>query len=314
MAYNLNSCMKPYNGEKYIVSFTTFPARYQYAAMMVSCLLEKQVYKDMHIVMTLFKDDYKKLDGDLKKLVDGGALEVIVAEENLGPHLKYYHAMLKYYDKPIITVDDDREYSPNVIAGLVEKYESLSYKSVVAVSAPKMKRIYDWTGLVPYGDWCLDSQRLKPNEQSYVAVTEGFAGVLYPAECFDFKNIDLDELKSILYQDDIYLKVLEIREGIPVTQVNGTTRCGFVSSNIVGTQDVRIEKRKQLSNEAYRAEMQNLFEHDLLAAFELEHPFLRFFAGGWRALVATRRLAGRVKRGILGVCARGRNRFVGDNR
>lgn len=301
--------MKQYNGEKYIVSFTTFPERYPYAAMMVSSLLEKQVYKDFHLVMTLFKDDCGKLDGDLEKLVDGDALEVIVAGENLGSHLKYYHAMLKYHDKPIITLDDDREYSPNVIAGLVEKHESLTYKSVVSISAPKMKRNYDWTGLVPYGDWCLGSQLMKPNEKSYLAVAEGFAGVLYPAECFDCNGIDLDELKSILYHDDMYLKVLELRNRVPVTQVNGTHSRDFPSCNMRGTQDFRIEKRKQLSNEEYRAQMQSLFERDLLAAFALEHPFLKFFAGGWRVLVAARRLAGHVRRGVWDGWIRRRNRF-----
>ncbi len=290
--------MKQYAGEKYIVSFTTFPARYDYAAVMVSNLLEKQTYRDFHIVMTLFKDDYAQLGGDLKKLVDGGTLEVIMAEENLCPHLKYYYAMRKYHDKPVITLDDDRVYSPNVIAGLVEKHESLSYKSVVAISAPKMKRTYDWTGLVPYGDWCLGSQCLNPNEKSYLAVAEGFAGVLYPEECFDCHGIDLDELKSILYHDDMYLKVLEIRNRIPVTQVNGTIRREFSSSHICGTQEFKIEKRTKLSNEEYRPAMQNLFERDLLAAFALEHPFLKYFEGGWRVFVAVRRLAGRVKRRV----------------
>ena len=61
----------------------------------------------------------------------------------------------------------------------------------------------------------------------------------------------------------------------------------------------------------YRAEMQTLFERDLLAAFDLEHPVLRYFAGGWRALVAARRMAGRVKRGGLDA---GRKRLPEEGR
>lgn len=293
--------MKQYNGEKYIVSFTTFPARYDYAAVMVSNLLEKQTYRDFHIVMTLFKDDYAQLGGDLKKLVDGGALEVIVAEENLCSHLKYYYAMRKYHDKPVITLDDDRVYSPNVIASLVEKHESLSYKSVVSISSPKMKRNYAKTRLVPYGDWCLGSQLMKPNEKSYLAMAEGYGGVLYPENCFDVDGISLDELKSILYHDDMYLKVLELRNRIPVTQVGGTLSRDFPSFNINGTQDLRIEKRKQVSNAEYRAKMQDLFERDLLSGFALEHPVLSVLEKGWWMVVAARRMSGRIKRGILGM-------------
>lgn len=293
--------MKRYNGEKYIVSFTTFPARYDYAAVMVSDLLETQTYKDFHIAMTLFKDDYAQLGGELKKLVDEGALEVIVAQENLCSHLKYYCAMRKYHDMSVITLDDDRVYSPNVIAGLVEKHESLSYKSVVAISAPKMKRNYAKTRLVPYGDWCLASQRMNPNEKSYLAMAEGYGGVLYPENCFDLDGIALDELKSILYHDDLYLKVLELRNRIPATQVDGTISRDYPSCNISGTQDLRIEKRKQVSNAEYRAKMQDLFERDLLTGFALEHPVLSVFEKGWWMVVAARRLAGRIKRGVLGI-------------
>lgn len=57
--------------------------------------------------MTLYKDDIKNIPEDLKFLIDEQFVELIVADKDLGPHLKYFYAMKKYKENPIITVDDD---------------------------------------------------------------------------------------------------------------------------------------------------------------------------------------------------------------
>ena len=99
--------MKQYNGEKYIVSFTSFGQRFDDACKMI-CALQKQTYKDWHLVMTIYEGDMKDITPNLQMLIDNNLLEVIVAPENLCPHLKYFYAMKEYRDKPIITLDDDR--------------------------------------------------------------------------------------------------------------------------------------------------------------------------------------------------------------
>ena len=57
--------------------------------------------------MTLYKDDIKNIPEDLKFLIDEQFVELIVADKDLSPHLKYFYAMKKYKENPIITVDDD---------------------------------------------------------------------------------------------------------------------------------------------------------------------------------------------------------------
>ena len=98
---------------------------------MIKSLLA-QTFKDFRIVMTLYKDDVSNLTDELKKLLDDGTIELLVADENLKPNLKYYYCMLKYHDVPIITLDDDRIYSPNLIEILVNTYEHLDRKAVVS--------------------------------------------------------------------------------------------------------------------------------------------------------------------------------------
>lgn len=228
--------MKEYNGEKYIVSFTTFPKRYELAGRMLFNLMKYQVYKDFHIVCTLYKRDYEQLSGGLKLMIDNDLLEVIVAEENLCPHLKYFYAMLKYHDKPIITVDDDRFYAGSLIQKLVSKYESLSYKSVVSTCAPVISR-----NILPISSWCRGDCRLLPNQMSPFAMAEGFGGVLYPSSCFTALEKRIPEIKECLFHDDIYLKLLEIDEGLPVTQIDGTVFDVMKSMNeISGAQDTNL--------------------------------------------------------------------------
>ena len=123
--------MKTYNNEKYIVSITSFPQRYTLCAKTIFNLLKHQNYKKFHLVLTLFKDDYTQLSNELKLIIDNDLIEVIIAEENLCPHLKYFYVMQKYKTIPIITLDDDRKYSNNTIEVLVQKYETINYKSIV---------------------------------------------------------------------------------------------------------------------------------------------------------------------------------------
>lgn len=207
--------MKQYNGEKYIVSLTSFGERLKHISKAIF-ILSEQKYKDIHIVLTVHKDDLKFLDEKAKLLLDNEVFELLVAEEDLGPHLKYYYAMSKYYDKPIITVDDDRYYADNTIQILVSKFESLNYKSIVSNCAIELQREGD--KILPYPHWI--SHRLKAGNRSNLAMAEGFAGILYPPRCF--KDLSSEDFKKGIlmckYDDDLYLKVREILEKIPVTQ------------------------------------------------------------------------------------------------
>lgn len=232
--------MKQYNGEKYIVSFTTFAARADDACKMIYNLLSKQTYKNFHLVCTLYKDDVHKVSDTFNLFVENNLFEVIIADENLCPHLKYFYAMKKYKDKPIITVDDDRLIHPRLLEMLINKYESINYKSVISVSAPIMTKTGNKVNARTA--WSRPENRLKPNACSYLAVAEGFAGVLYPANCFDDIDKYLNIIKLCLYDDDICLKAMEIMEHVPVTQINGT-ESHVLGTNIAGTQEVRLAVR-----------------------------------------------------------------------
>lgn len=259
--------MKQYNGEKYIVSFTSFGQRFDDACKMIY-YLQKQTYKDFHLVITIFQDDLKDITENLQLLIDNDFLEVIVAPENLCSHLKYFYAMKKYWDKPIITLDDDRLYSPGTIESLVSKYESLSYKSIISNCAVKMTK----TGnkLNDRRRWCIPTQRMAPNEKSFIAMAEGFAGILYPSQCFNNLDDELPNIKKCLYDDDLYLKVLAIKNKLPVTQTSFQSgRTSVVNSTEIQHAQLFDLAKHNNAPMTYRANVTSLFNDELVKGFSL---------------------------------------------
>lgn len=258
--------MKQYNNEKYIVSITSFPQRYSLCAKTIFNLLKNQTYKNFHLVLTLYKDDYKQLNDELKVFVENDLIEVIIADKNYCPHLKYFYTMKKYWDKPIITLDDDRKYSNNIIEVLVNKFESLNYKSIVCNVAPKMSK----TGekLNDAKIWCVGETRLRPNETSFVAMAEGFGGILYPPNAFDFSTINEKEIENCLYHDDLYLKVLAIRNALIVTQADSQWNVNVFGNDLVGATETSLYNHNNTSFD-YRRKVTQLFENDLLKGFSL---------------------------------------------
>lgn len=74
------------------------------------------------VVLTLYKDDVQFITEDLQTLIDNYLVELIIAEENLRSHLKYFYVMQKYRDLPIITIDDDMIYPVQMFDYMLEEY------------------------------------------------------------------------------------------------------------------------------------------------------------------------------------------------
>ena len=107
-----------------IVSLTTHSIRLQQVAKTAIFSIIKNTYKNIHICLTLYKDDVKNIPEDLKFLIDEQFVELIVVDKDLGPHLKYFYVMKKYKENPIITVDDDIIYPPEMIEDMVNAYNT----------------------------------------------------------------------------------------------------------------------------------------------------------------------------------------------
>lgn len=222
--------------KKYIVSFTSYGPRIEMACKMIYSLM-LQTYKDFQIVMTLYKDDVQYIGPKMQLLIDVGLVELIIADENLKSHLKYFYAMKRYWDRPIITVDDDRRYAPDTIEHLVSAHEQLANRNekiVICNWGMKINKKNDRL-MYPMTQW----PQLRFGEISKLGVAEGFAGVLYPPKCFNDLDSELPLIRSCLRDDDLVLKIIGIKNRITVYR----THC-FIgnpqAANIQETQQYNL--------------------------------------------------------------------------
>lgn len=201
-----------------IVSITTIPSRIDKVWIPIECMMRQSVKPDK-IVLWLGKDEFQDivLPDNLQKLQDKG-LEIRFCKD-VGVHTKYYYVLKEYSDDYVITVDDDMYYSTN----LIKKLMRTAYKYPGCVCARwvwKMKwsyhnKVYDSS---TYDSFILKKAIMNP---AHDLLALGVGGVLYPPDIFHKEDTQLEKaLRLSPKNDDVWLKVLELRADIKVAKVN----------------------------------------------------------------------------------------------
>ncbi len=196
-----------------IVSLTTYPARINTVWITIASLL-KQTYKPAKIILYLsieqFPDGEDSLPSNLIKLKKRG-LDIVFVEDDLKPHKKYYYALTEYKDKSVVTADDDVFYPEKHLEKMV--MASRKYPNAV-ICARSHEITFDdnqTSGFAPYNTW----KEVLVEKPSAKMIPIGCNGVLYKREFFDDELFDKDKIKKYsLYTDDLWLKVMEIKNNI----------------------------------------------------------------------------------------------------
>ena len=175
-------------------------------------------YNYVHVVLTLYKEDVKFIPSDLQIMIDNNLVELIVADENLGPHLKYFYVMKKYRNLPIITIDDDSIYPEYLIPLYLEVHKK--YPNCIICRSGKIL-VYNNGKILPFSKWPACLNITKP---SHIIHAEGFAGILYPPNCLNINDSLISEIKKTFRADDIYLNILEIRNKIKILYLKNYAR------------------------------------------------------------------------------------------
>lgn len=188
-----------------VISLTSHGDRIKQCARTIFSIIQNTV--KTRIVLTVYKDDIEQVNTaeDLKCLIDNNIVELIVAEKDLGPHLKYFYTMKKYNDFDIITIDDDIIYEPNMIKKLLEF--NLKFPNKIIANRCHFIKTLD------YNKW---DKEIKTHTSSHKNFGTGVGGIFYPKNCFKLDNDNIQEILKIKYADDIYLKILELRNNIEV--------------------------------------------------------------------------------------------------
>lgn len=221
------------NKKRIIVSLTTFPARLPKVWMVIEAML-RQTCKPDKIVLYLTKSqvpDIEKLPKQLLEQRQRG-LEIVLCEEEIRSHTKYFGAFRDYPDDIIITVDDDILYKKDLIETLI-KYHKKFPHSIITNWAKKIQHAPGEKSL--YSCWPETGADDIGIEHSHYSIF-GVGGMLYPPHCMYKDCLNSKMIQELcLTADDIWLSCMAIlnktkfvftgykQNHLPVTIHNNTT-------------------------------------------------------------------------------------------
>ena len=132
---------KKYNGEKAIISLTSWKARINTVSKTLYSLLRN--CPGFHIVLVLSEEEFPKMEKELPEnlmlFVDGGVIELLWVYKNVKSFKKVLFTMDKYREVPIISADDDCIYVCNYAQELYELFECNNKNLPIAYRRSKIR-------------------------------------------------------------------------------------------------------------------------------------------------------------------------------
>jgi len=118
--------MKQYNGEKAIISLTSWKARINTVSKTLFSLFKQ--CPGFHIVLVLSEEEFpkkeKELPENLMLFVENDLIEILWVYKNYKSFKKVLFTMDKYRDVPVISADDDCIYTRNYAEELYKNWLS----------------------------------------------------------------------------------------------------------------------------------------------------------------------------------------------
>ena len=180
-----------------------------------SILRQKTSYK-IHVCVTIPKSDESYIKPELSKFINDNGIEIIFCEEDLKSHNKYYYAMQKYRNVPIILIDDDLVYDSNLVDLLMNNYKKypskISARRVHKISIDKYGRV------LPYLHWKKEYDCDDSYNESDLFVTSG-GGTLFPPDILKISEKDKFVIDKFKTSDDMFFKYKCIEYGIQISHV-----------------------------------------------------------------------------------------------
>lgn len=203
---------------KIIISFTSYPRRIKTVTQVLDSIKSQTILPDK-IILYLSSEQFvnhNKLP-DFSDYYSYG-FELCWCKDDLKSHKKYYYAMQQYPDDIIITIDDDTCYKETMIEELLFYYKKFP-SAVIARRGHLITCQADGT-IASYNRWYGECGLYIGIPRMDLFAT-GCAGILYPPHIFDKEVFNKEVfMREAPYADDMWLKIMEIRNNVPVVLTN----------------------------------------------------------------------------------------------
>lgn len=245
---------------KIVVSLTTYNSRINTINKVIHSINNQSIQPDI-IVLYLCSNE---INASILNIHKQENLQIRYVDENLKGHKKYYYALQEFRDDIVITLDDDVEYHVDTIKTLMDYH--IKYPRCVIANRTRFLSIRD-NNLESYYRW---EKNFPVDFPSFLLMGTGVLGVLYPPYIFDNEVFNKELIiKYALDNDDIWLKVHQIRKGVKTVLTNLDKSLNFID----GTQDSALCK-DNFKNDGCNQTIKDLIE---LFSIDVRKIFLEEF-------------------------------------
>jgi hypothetical protein len=231
--------MKTYNGEKAIISMTSWKKRIDSVYYTINSLYNQ--CPGYHIVLVLSEDEFpekeNELPENLKTLLYNGYFELLWVKENTYSFKKMLPTMEKYPNVPIITADDGCVYYRNYADILYDLWEK------------------EKDHIISFNNFFREN----------VVFGGGGSGILFPPGCF--KDYKLTQAIIDTKHDDFYYGCLAKQKNIEWTIINDKPRnINFI--NLQQYEDCSVSQDFHINNYKEEDNLCNIIKLELEIAYE----------------------------------------------
>lgn len=240
--------------KKIVVSLTSYGERLDTVHIAVKSIMQQTLKADR---IVLYIAEERNIRNE-KELVQAG-LTIKRNVKDLKSHKKYFYAVQEFPQSIIITIDDDVIYDDRLLENLY-LYHLKFPQAVICRRGHRMVKKND--KIAPYDLWegCV---ACTASEKGVCAT--GVGGILYP--CGKYREAFIDEkgiLETALYGDDLWLKTIELMNGIE------TYAIGEIPARVItGSQKEALYKENadNRRNDEYLKKLQAYFNINLADFF-----------------------------------------------
>ena len=200
---------------KIVVSITSYPKRFPYFRAWFS-FIKNQTYQINDIYLFLYKNDIKYFNYNIS------GIKIIPVDKDLKPHKKYFYSMKLYRDHAVIVLDDDIGYPENTFETFFNAY--VDNPNIICGRRSHLILYENNQKLKSYMRWKHQQTEILSPDLNITLTNVG--GSIFPPDILNINDELIPIINETITCDDLTLKYLSNRKGIPIKWVGNSKTMG----------------------------------------------------------------------------------------